>query len=811
MRKVLRVIAWTGLVCSLIVIAVAGPPLWTMWQEAGAEAQAVARDHQEHRVAHPGWSFPARVWSDSVPLEGTPRARLLLEAEARDYAARCPATEPGQFCRKTGDVIPRGGRFPEGVQPAGTEGWTRPLALEPIRIGTLVGPDAELREHLPLDQAPKHLVGAIIAAEDERFRDHIGISPVAMLRAAWVNAQAGHYAQGASTLTMQVVRNLVERKEKNLERKLREALLAIRFDALVGKDGILQIYLDMPYLGQAGSQSISGFAMASRHYLGKDVRDITMAEAALLAGLLPAPGKLDPNRNPQKAKERRDFILGRMKMAGWEIGDAVNDPLPSGTHPVLPPDLHPAYLQATRAYLESRLKPEVVTGAGLDVWTAMDVHAQRTSEAVLADKTRWFEQILGRRGEGPLQSAGVLLDVETGRLLAVYGGAQEISTDLNRATQARRQAGSSFKPLVYALGFSRAEASGGPVKSWELLGNLPRVFENKWSPRNVGGKYNAKSTVAQGLTWSQNIATTELLVQLGGPKPLIELANRFGFDTRAYPEELGLGLGQGEVTPLEMGRFVTSIAAGGVEIDGSPVIVAVDAAGSERLKGGGHGAAVLTPQAAALTRDLMRLVVDHGTGGASRGAAGIPGVTGPALGKTGTADAEKDLWFIGATPRFAASVWLGYDQPARIGASASDLAAPLWGWWMRALLDGLENKGDFPGEKLAHKWVCNSSGLLSRAGCPALPVPVVAGEGPRGTCTQPHSAAELAEEPVDDDVDGDAIPADPNAPPAPAGAPPAPGAAPAEKPKPKGHQSLWAKRAAAASAPKPAPAPAPTP
>ena len=724
--------------------------LWPRWQAWRASVEAMADAHLRHDAAHPGWSFPARVWS--APAEADlPRERFALEARARGYAEACPPSRPGEFCPESGDFVPRGGLFPEGRQPAGREGWTRPLALEPVLVGTLVGPDAEWREHLPLDEAPRHLLAAIVAAEDEDFREHHGVNLKGALRAAWANLRGGGIRQGASTLTMQVVRAWSQDRERTFARKLREALSALVLDDYLGKDGVIQAYLDAPYLGQHEATSVCGFQAAARYYWGVDARDLDLAQAATLAAILPAPGRFAPDRHPEAARERRDRVLRRIAELGWdadEVAAALAEPV-GASPPPPPPPRDPAYLQATRAWLEARLPPEVLTGAGLEVFTAMDVVAQERTEAVLPERTAFLERNLPRSNPQTLQSAGVLLDTATGLMVAAWGGSQALPTDFSRATQARRQSGSAIKPLIYAMAFSRAGEDGHPAwTAGDTLPNQRRTFPgtNGWRPRNVGGEYSETTTLAMGLAWSQNVATASLLEKLGGPEAMIAFARRFGFDTASWPHEMGLALGQGEVTPLEMARFVATIARGGLLASGRPVIFAVDAGGRVRVPPPGEDERVLGEEAAALTRELMRLVIEYGTGGASRGAAGRPGYPGPAIGKTGTTDHERDVWFVGATPTYAGAVWIGYDQPARLGASASDLAAPLWGWWMRAVHAGLDTKAKFDGLKVPRRLVCTETGLRGNGTCKLIAAPFLPGTAPTAVCPKEHPPPEEAAE-----------------------------------------------------------------
>lgn len=741
LRRVVGSTVRLGLLFSVAFVVTFAAMGWPRWVKTRDAAVAMARAHQAHETAHPGWSFPGRVWSAPAPLD-LPDKRRIAHAKARGYTPACPASAPGQFCEKTGEVVPRGGVFPEGEQPPGTEGWTRPLAMEPVLIGQLIGPDAEIREHLPLDEAPEALIAALLAAEDTDYYEHVGVNPVGLARAAWVNISGQGIMQGASTITMQVVRNLSQDKERTLERKLREMAAAVALDQELGKDAVLQLYLDAPYLGQFGSFSICGFKAAARHYYGVEPEQLSLGQAATLASILPAPGRFAPDRSPALAKERRDRTLQRMAELGWpasEVQAALAEPIET-VEPVLPTDRYPAYLQATRQWLEANLTEAEIYGSGLEVHTALDLVVQETSDEVIPDRLQFLERAVGRRSADPLEAAGAVVSPDTGFLVAAYGGTQALATDFNRATQARRQAGSSIKPLVYAMAFAERSPSG--EREWaahDTVRNDHRVFPNTdgWRPRNVGWKYTPRSTLAMGLAWSQNVATASLLEELGGPKPFKKFATRLGFDTTHWRDELGLALGTGEVTPLEMARFVATVVADGRLASGRPVVQAIDAGGHMRVSPLEERPAVITPEDAALTRGVMQLVITYGTGGASRGAAGRPGYSGPAVGKTGTTDAEKDLWFVGGTPEYAAALWLGYDQPKRIGASASDLAAPLWGWWMRAAHEGLPVR-EFDGVKIRGRGVCTQSGKYGNGGCRLIGAPFLGDDKPSGVCPIAH-------------------------------------------------------------------------
>jgi penicillin-binding protein 1A len=549
---------------------------------------------------------------------------------------------------------------------------------------------------------------------------------------------------------MQVVRALSQRREKTLWRKLREVALAFGLERELGKDGVLAMYLDIPYLGQAGDLSVCGFAAASRFYFGKSAAELSLSEAATLAAILPAPARFSPRQDPALARERRDRLLRAMnELFGYDVTAALDDPVRSVARPYWT-DRHPSTLSAVRAELERRFGKSSPYSHGLEVDTGIELHAQDETEKLFSATLARYESILGPSKEGPLEAAGVAIDVDTGLVRALFAGTDATSTGFNRATQARRQPGSSFKPLVYALAFDSQPGTRPRFTAASVEPNEPRDFKTPtgiWRPRNVGGLYTPTASLAYALSWSQNVATASLLERLGGPRPLIALASRLGVDTTRFPEELGIAFGQAEVTLVEMAQATAAIANGGYRVEATHLLHVRDGAGRVLLDAPpSKKKPVLNPQAAALTRELMRLVVEAGTGGAVRGAGGQPGYRGLAIGKTGTTDAEKDLWFMGATPRVAMVVWLGYDRPRRIGASASDLAAPLWGGWMRRLATP-EHPSTFDwGPPLARASICTITGLLAGADCKALAAPFLEGTAPRKRCLGDHPLAEEGSE-----------------------------------------------------------------
>ncbi len=690
------------------------------WNAVRQDMQALADDHRSHAVSHPGWSFPARVWSAPASAD-LPAERRVRHAELRGYRAVCPALEPGTVCRAQMQAVPRVGSD-----------------FEPVLLGRIVGPDAEIRTHLPLVQAPKHLLDAIRIAEDERFYSHFGVDPIGTLRATLVNLRGGGVRQGASTLTMQVVRGLGGRRDRTFGRKTEEMARAIALDQAFGKDGVMQVYLDMPYLGQDGPLSICGFEEASRYYWGRPATEMTLAQAATLASILPGPARWAPDKFPEIARERRDGLLRRMGEAGWDVDAALQEPMDASPHPVDLGERAAPYLAAVRNELLARLPAEAVYGAGLNVVTRMDLVAQEDGAALVAERLRFLESAIGRRGPEPLRAAGVLLDPVDGALVAVVDSGMAASTDFLRPMMARRQPGSSFKPVVSALALQKRDASGHyAFTAASVWPNTPRAFAEGWVPRNVGGHYTPTATLADGLASSHNIVSVGLMEASGGPTALRDFAGVLGFDVSRFPVEPGLALGQAEVTIAEMGRFATVVATGGRQVEGSTVAGVVDAAGRERLSPAALGPAVMDVETTAVVRELMRLVVTQGTGGGARGRAGFGGYDGPLFGKTGTSDDEKDLWFVGGSGAYAGALWLGYDEPTRVGAAASDFAAPMFGWWFREVHEGLPRQ-PLSEPALDFAWVCSQTGRHASGECRGLRVPFRPGTAPAGLCDGLH-------------------------------------------------------------------------
>ncbi|MFA6034337.1 MAG: transglycosylase domain-containing protein [Myxococcota bacterium] len=752
----------------LFLITIAAVGFWFV-NNTFARTVRIAEDHTAFRVTHPGWSFPSMVYTSPATLEGS-KERMKIHARARGYVEACPPKLPGSWCPKSGDYHLRGGEFPEGKMPAAIaragekpQGWTVPAAFEPVLMGMLLGPLGEWRVHISPDAVPKNLVASLLASEDANFRSHHGVDFAALLRAGTKNVRDKQYSQGGSTLTMQVVRNFTGSKQRTLGRKAAEIVAALSLDHYLGKDRILAAYLDIPYLGQRGSVSVCGFAAAAWHYFGVPVQDLTLSQAATLVGILPSPARFSPFTAPEAAIERRNLVLDRVGKLGLmppaEVAAARAEKLVVSEGP-MPEERYPGYLGAVRSFLLQKLGPDAVYGAGLHVFTGLDVAAQEQSDRLLDERVKMFEGMLPVHRREPLQAAAVAIVPESGRVVALYAGRNATSDGFNRATQARRQGGSAFKPVVHAAAYDLRDESGKPrYTPATSMPNSLRDFKTPgriWRPRNVGGEYTLRASLDYALVWSQNIATASLLEDMGIGN-LTRFAERAGFDTGGWPGELGLALGQGEVTVAEMARFCAMVANGGMKVDFFPVELATDAAGKVRLSRPEPGPRVMRPGDTGIVRLLMQQVVNSGTGGHVRGAGGYGGYGGPMMGKTGTTNKERDLWFIGGSPDYSGALWIGFDEPAGMVSSASDVAAPLFGWWQRALHTGMPQR-DFPAiPGIISRQVCNISGKRPVSGCPSLPAPFLEDTAPTAACPGGHTekvpnAAAIMQGEMDDDT-----------------------------------------------------------
>ena len=538
------------------------------------------------------------------------------------------------------------------------------------RNGRLLGRVTPVRRlNVPLSQVPVHVRQAFVAVEDRRFYEHNGTDWRSVVRASVRNVLAGGIREGFSTITMQVIRNTFAQRfatERSLRRKLIELRVARLMERHLTKDQILELYLNVIYLGNG----VYGVEAASRDLFGKSARALNLAEGATLAALPKGPSLYTPRRDAQRATRRRNLVLGLMAQQGYIPASlaqrATQVRMQVAASEWRPPTANDSYaLDAVRALVDSVLKARRLDDREVTVYTTLDATAQRAADRAIARHA-------ARIGRS-VQGAMVALDPRTGDIRALVGGRRYERGSFNRALAARRQPGSAFKPFVYAAALAAGMTPATMVDDEPL--ELEQSDGSVWSPRNFNDQYAGYVTLRTALMRSANAATIRVSRQVGEPR-VVAAARRNGVTSPLQPVP-AIALGALEVTPLELVAAYAPFANGGRRV--TPRLVRrVDAADGTPV----WAQAPVAPVAVMDARDayqltsMLRSVVDDGTGRAVREG----GVKGLVAGKTGTTNNGTDVWFVGYTPTVVAGVWFGYDNPRSIGGDASGgrLAGPAW-------------------------------------------------------------------------------------------------------------------------------------
>lgn len=715
------------------------------------------------RATGPAWSFPSRIYSDGVPFVAgavMPPAWLEAELRERDYvAAPAPLRRPGSYVLDgpRAEVFTRGfsdggahlaaervrltlagGRLVlvERLTPPGR--GSPPPGLEPVRIARIYGPDHVRRTWVPLASVPPIVRRAIVASEDRRFYRHLGLDLRSNLRAMLTNLRAGNVREGASTITQQLARGLFLGNQRTVGRKLTEMAYALGLELLLSKDQILEMYLNSVYWGRADGYGVAGVAEASRYFFGTPVESLGVAQATLLAGLIPAPNSSSPFRNPRAALARRESALRDLLAAG--VVDSATARLVRRTSlPLRPgpvePERFPSYAGAA-ALAVTGVPLATLERRGLVVFTHLDLVWQRSAEENLALGVADLERRIGRRDE-PLQGAFVLLDPATGGIRALVGGRDARRGDFDRASRALRQCGSAIKPIVYAAALDPTRR-GPRFTPASILSDQPRTFDTDrgpWRPQNDDREYHETVTLAKALCHSINVATTNLVDAIGAAE-VARYAERFGL-TGLKPVA-SIGLGSNEVTLRDLTTAFSVFPAGGVRHPSTPVQLVVDARGHLVFRPDARGMRAIPAPTAALMTNLLEDVVIFGIAYPLRANFGF---TRPLAGKTGTTNDYRDGWFVGFTPDLVAGLWVGYDHPQSLNGPAVDTALPVWAGMMQPILAGRPPTPFESDQALALVWLDPWTGGLATSDCPSrLRVGMLPGTEPRTPCTRDHTA-----------------------------------------------------------------------
>ena len=562
------------------------------------------------------------------------------------------------------------------------------LELEPELVTGLYERIWQERKVVKLAEVPPLLVKAVLAVEDERFFSHHGVDPIGIMRAVWVNFRSMSYQQGGSTLTQQLMKNFFLSDERTLSRKIPEALMALIAERKYSKQTILENYLNEIYLGQRGSQGIFGVWEAAQHYFAKPLGDLTLAESALLAGLIRAPNRLSPYRSADAAIRRRNVVLAKLLddrvITRRQFDTASNEKLSQRALVKVTNDA-PFYVDYLRRELDENYSNAVLTKEGLRIFSSLDLQLQRKAEHALVDGLKKLEAahpaLRRKGGDDSLEGAIVVIRPQTGEIKAMVGGRNYQKSQFNRVFQAKRQPGSIFKPFVYLAALMYGGQSGVRYTPDTVLNDSQFTWSydgKEWQPDNYNNEYYGAVTFRRALESSLNSATGRVAQDVG-IRRVRDIAHRLGIQS-PLPAVPSLALGSAEVTPLEIAVAFATLANGGVRTRPLAVKLVMDQNTQPLEKRDVRVEQVIDPQLAHRMNYLLKGVLDHGTATAARRL----GFNRPAAGKTGTTNDYKDAWFVGYTPDLLAVVWVGFDGQSKLNLSGSEAALPIWTEFMKS-------------------------------------------------------------------------------------------------------------------------------
>ncbi|MBW4551744.1 MAG: penicillin-binding protein 1A [Aphanocapsa sp. GSE-SYN-MK-11-07L] len=545
--------------------------------------------------------------------------------------------------------------------------------------------DEENREVVPLNKISPDLKRAVLAIEDSNFFQHQGINPVGILRATLANAQSGRTVEGGSTLTMQLIKNLFLTPERAISRKVAEAVLALRLEQIFNKDEILEMYLNQVYWGH----NTYGAETAAESYFNKPAADLTLAEGAMMAGIIQAPEAYSPFVDLELAKRQQKIVLNRMVELKWitsaEAEAAYDQKLKLGKITSFQSSRSPYVTDAVVQELSQRFGREAVIKGGMRIQTTVDLKLQNLAEETVR---RGHARLIGQ-GIRANQMALVAVDPRTHFIKAMVGGIDYSKSQFNRVTQSVRQPGSAFKPFVYYTAFAT-----GRYTPDSTVQDKPMTFNDgePYSPRNYDNSFSGAMSIRSALASSRNIPVIALGQRVGIEK-VIDVCRTLGIKS-PIPPVISLPLGSVDLTPLEITSAYATFANDGWQSDATAILQVTDNSGHLLLDNTPQPKLVLDPWAAASLNSALQSVITGGTGVAAA-------IGRPAAGKTGTTSDERDIWFVGYVPQLAAAVWAGNDDYKQIGkgATGGGSIAPIWGDFMHAALKGVPVEQFTPASK----------------------------------------------------------------------------------------------------------------
>jgi penicillin-binding protein 1B len=585
--------------------------------------------------------------------------------------------------------------------------------LEPELLMLFFGPEREQRRLVSIHDIPQPVIRAVLAAEDSRFYEHVGVDLLSILRATYVNLTHGEIRQGGSTITQQLAKNYFLTPHRTLSRKLKEVFFALTMELSYKKDEILEIYLNEIYLGQKGSISINGIGEASYFYFGKPASRLTLDEGAVIAGLIRGPNLYSPYADKELSTLRRNTVLTAMNKLGWLTTGLLEE----ATRKPVKPSGYEAYTRHAPYFVDyvssqlARLYPaEALSSLGLSIYTTLDTEVQRAAESALRKGLERLSTADAEKGGNRTpQGAVLVIQPKTGYILAMVGGREYGESQFNRLTQAKRQPGSAFKPFVFLSGLDRftpATLFSNEDKTYDVEGTT-------WRPKNYAPVEESEVTMRTALAKSINLATVNLAMKVGLNR-ICETALSFGFSSTLMPYP-SLALGSFEVIPLELARAYCAFASDGALPEVLSVKDVADEDGESLERRYMAVERVTTPAKAFIITSMLRSAVEEGTGRPLK----TLGVDFPVAGKTGTTNDLKDAWFVGYTPEILALVWVGNDQGEPLSGPGAEVALPIWADLMREIRPNLSGRWFEMPPGVVGMETCAESGRLALPGrCP---------------------------------------------------------------------------------------------
>ena len=701
-----------------------------------------------------------RVYARPVELrrgQALSEAELIVRLNDLGYAQRPEVERPGEFAvmRDTVAVRPRTGRMEGktvhvtfaspaaaskraptpppaatirglevlGSGPQESVELDTPLLTALMRTGT-----REKRRHVELSTIPKHVQEAVLAIEDQSFYSHPGINPLPMMATLVVNGLGiGERRLGSSTITQQLARMFflsdefnaeLQRGQRSYARKAREGIMSLVLERRASKSEILEMYLNDVYLGQRGSFAIHGVAEAARLFFGKDVSNLTIAEAALIAGVIQSPASRSPFTNAKRALERRNVVIRAMADEEFITADqaahALREPVQVAPRGV---DTEAPYFVDMISQQVNEQFPGLTTRPGAtDVYTTLDLNLQRAALEAVRSGLATVDKLLARRKRKNITQASLLaVDPRTGEILALVGGRSYNQSQFNRVTTAHRQPGSVFKPFVFLAAFEAAASEGRTdFTPASITDDEPEIFDvdgEPWEPKNYGDDYDGEITWRRALTMSRNLGTIHVGAVVGFDK-VAALWRKVGVGTppRAYPS---IALGVFELTPFEVAQAYTLFLNGG-SVRPLVALDRIEAQGKTLRPPAGKMKRVARADTTYLVVNMMRGVLNEGTGAGAR----AQGFSYDAAGKTGTTNDLRDAWFAGFTPELLTVVWVGYDDNQPLSLSGSQAALPIWTDFMKKAMAGRSNATMPAPSGITYAEIDRETGKLANPGCP---------------------------------------------------------------------------------------------